>query len=74
MRPCLRLYRKPAAPQRFGALNMTAALGPLIMRHPDFKTNMEQFMVQHILPEFGANEPYVRAIVGIVTRLILGEC
>lgn len=55
--------RKPAAPQRFGALNMTAALGHFIMRHPDVKDNMEQFSVQHILPEFGAPEPYMRAIV-----------
>ena len=58
------LVRKPAAPQRFGALNMTAALGHLIMRHPDVKNSMEQFLVQHVLPEFSASEPYVRAIVG----------
>ena len=54
---------KPAAPQRFGALNMTAALGQFIMRHPDVKDNMEQFLVQHVLPEFSAPEPYMRAIV-----------
>ncbi|KAI0769096.1 ARM repeat-containing protein [Trametes elegans] len=56
------LQSKPAAPQRYGALNMTAALGPFIMRHPDVKGNMEQFMVQHVLPEFTASEPYMRAV------------
>ena len=56
-------YRKPAAPQRYGALNMTAALGPFIMRHPEVKGNMEQFLLQHVLPEFAAPEPYMRAVV-----------
>ena len=42
---------------------MTAALGPFIMRHPDVKGNMEQFLVQHVLPEFTSPEPYMRAIV-----------
>ncbi|EMD40235.1 hypothetical protein CERSUDRAFT_112428 [Gelatoporia subvermispora B] len=56
------LQSKPAAPQRFGALNMTAALGPFIMRHPDVKGNMEQFMVSHVLPEFQSSEPYMKAI------------
>ncbi|KZT65852.1 ARM repeat-containing protein [Daedalea quercina L-15889] len=56
------LQSKPAPPQRFGALNMTAALGPFIMRHPDVKGNMEQFLVQHVLPEFASPEPYLRAI------------
>ena len=55
--------RKPAAPQRFGALNMTAALGHFIMRHPDVKNSMEQFLVSHVLPEFTVQEPYMRAIV-----------
>jgi hypothetical protein len=32
--------------QRFGALNMTAALGPWIMRHPDVGGNTEQFLLQ----------------------------
>ncbi|KAJ6583909.1 armadillo-type protein [Mycena vulgaris] len=45
------------APQRFGALNMTAALGPWIMRHPD---------------EFSSPDGYMRAIacevVGTVTK------
>ncbi|KAJ7622676.1 armadillo-type protein [Mycena polygramma] len=34
------------APQPFGALNMTAALGPCIMRHPDLSGGMEQFVLQ----------------------------
>ncbi|KAI3621267.1 nonsense-mediated mrna decay protein [Moniliophthora roreri] len=50
------------APQRFGALNMTAALGPWIMKHPDVKNNMEQFLLQFVTPEFTSNEPYMRAI------------
>ncbi|KII90665.1 hypothetical protein PLICRDRAFT_52383 [Plicaturopsis crispa FD-325 SS-3] len=56
------LRSNAAAPQKFGALNMTAALGPFIMRHPEVKNNMEQFMMQHVLPEFSATEPYLRAI------------
>jgi hypothetical protein len=42
---------------------MTAALGPFIMRHPEVKNNMEQFMLQHVAPEFTSTEPYLRAIV-----------
>ncbi len=53
---------KPAAPQRYGALNMTAALGPFIMRHPDVKDNMEPFVLQNVIPEFASPEPYMRAI------------
>ncbi|KZT09181.1 ARM repeat-containing protein [Laetiporus sulphureus 93-53] len=56
------LQSKPAAPQRFGALNMTAALGPFMMRHPEVKTNIEQFLVQFVQPEFASPEPYMRAI------------
>lgn len=60
----LNLYdRKPGSPQRFGALNMTAALGPFVMRHPDIKDNMESFLVQHVLPEFTNEAPYMRSIV-----------
>lgn len=55
--------RNTSAPQRFGALNMTAALGPFIMRHPLVKDSMEQFMLQHVFSEFAAPEPYLRAIV-----------
>lgn len=42
---------------------MTAALGPWIMRHPEVKNNMEQFMLQFVTPEFSSSEPYLRAIV-----------
>ncbi|GJE91719.1 ARM repeat-containing protein [Phanerochaete sordida] len=56
------LGSKPPAPQRFGALNMTAALGHFIMRHPDVKNNMEQFLMEHVVGEFTAPEPYMRAI------------
>lgn len=55
--------RNAPAPQRFGALNMTAALGPFIMRHPLVKDSMEQFMLQHVFAEFTVPEPYLRAIV-----------
>ena len=56
------LQAKPGAPQRYGALNMTAALAPFIMRHPDVKGNMPQFLLQHVLPELSTPEPYMRAI------------
>lgn len=56
------LQSNPAPPQRFGALNMSAALGPFIMRHPDVKGQMEQFVMQHVSPQFAAPEPYLRAI------------
>ncbi|KAF9465308.1 armadillo-type protein [Collybia nuda] len=60
------------APQRFGALNMTAALGPWMMRHPEVKDNMEAFVMQFVTPEFASADPYLRAIacevVGTVTK------
>lgn len=67
------MLSKPAAPQRYGALNMTAALGPFIMRHPDVKGNMEQFMIQNVLPEFTATEPYMRAVVCRCEHVVIGE-
>ncbi|KAF8840780.1 ARM repeat-containing protein [Paxillus ammoniavirescens] len=51
-----------APPQKFGALNIASALGPFIMRHPEVKGSMEQFMLQHVLPGFTASEPYIRSI------------
>jgi hypothetical protein len=42
---------------------MTAALGPLITHHPTVKTEMETFLVQHVLPCFSASEGYLRAMV-----------
>ncbi|KAG6919218.1 hypothetical protein DXG01_008013 [Tephrocybe rancida] len=66
------LRSNSAAPQRFGALNMTAALSPWMMRHPDVKGNMEAFVLQFVTPEFNSSEPYLRAIacevVGTVTK------
>ncbi|KAF7314790.1 Importin N-terminal domain-containing protein [Mycena kentingensis (nom. inval.)] len=67
------ILRSGAAPaQRFGALNMTAALGPWMMRHPEVMPSMEQFILQYVTPEFSAPEGYLRAIacevVGTVTK------
>jgi len=42
---------------------MTAALGRQIMKHPEVKGNMEQFMLQYVSPELESPEPYLRAIV-----------
>ncbi|KAH9028652.1 ARM repeat-containing protein [Lactarius hengduanensis] len=60
------LDAQPAAPQRFGALNMLSALSPFAMRHPDVKHKMEGFTLQHILPEFTAQEGYMRAVANEV--------
>ncbi|KDR83035.1 hypothetical protein GALMADRAFT_238799 [Galerina marginata CBS 339.88] len=58
--------------QRFGALNMTAALGRQIVKHPEVKDNMELFMLQFVSPELESKEPFLRAIaleiVGTVTK------
>lgn len=56
----------PASPQRFGALNMLSALSPFAMRHPEVKHKMEGFTLQHILPEFTAQEGYMRAVANEV--------
>ncbi|KAG6819702.1 hypothetical protein H0H93_009446 [Arthromyces matolae] len=57
------VLRSNSAPQqRFGALNMTAALAPWMMRHPDVKGNVEAFVLQFVTPEFNSPEPYLRAI------------
>ncbi|KIK50545.1 hypothetical protein GYMLUDRAFT_266124 [Collybiopsis luxurians FD-317 M1] len=48
--------------QRFGALNMTAALGPWIMKHPDVRSNMEGFIQQFVAGEFSSGEGYLRCI------------
>jgi len=52
-----------APEQRFGALNMTAALGKQIMQHPEAKKNMQQFMLQYVSPELESPQPFLRAIV-----------
>ncbi|KAH9999685.1 armadillo-type protein [Russula compacta] len=56
----------PAAPQRFGALNMLSALAPFAMRHPDVKRKMEDFTIKHVFPEFTAPEGYMRAVANEV--------
>ncbi|KAL4081168.1 armadillo-type protein [Scleroderma citrinum] len=58
----LRTNPRPSPPEVFGALNMTAVLGPFMMRHPDVKGGMEQFLLQHVFPAFTAGEPYLRSI------------
>jgi hypothetical protein len=57
--------RNASPQQKFGAFNMTAALGPWIMRHPEVKNNMEQFMLQFVKPVLmnPNSEAYNRAIV-----------
>jgi hypothetical protein len=57
------MRRNPANPQKFGALNVTAALGQLIMHHPEVQGQMEQFLMQHVLPEYSSPDGYMRAIV-----------
>jgi importin-7 len=57
------LNHNPASPQRFGALNMTAALGVFIMKHPEVRGNMEQFLTQFVLSQFQSPDGYMRAIV-----------
>ncbi|KAH9991238.1 ARM repeat-containing protein [Russula vinacea] len=52
---------RPAAPQRFGALNMLSALAPFAMRHPDVKHKMEDFTMKYVFPEFTVPEGYMRA-------------
>ncbi|KAF8651929.1 hypothetical protein AX16_004573 [Volvariella volvacea WC 439] len=56
------LNANPTPEQRFGALNMTAALGPWIMRHPDVQNSMEGFILQNVTPALSAPEGYLRAI------------
>ena len=66
------IHSPSPAPQRFGALNMIAALGPWLMRHPDVKGNMETFVMQFVTPEFKSEQPYLRAIVSCL--LFLHSC
>ncbi|KAI6098151.1 armadillo-type protein [Pisolithus sp. B1] len=54
-------HLNPSPPEKFGVLSMAAVLGPFMMRHPDVRGNMEQFMVQYVLPAF-SGEPYLRSI------------
>lgn len=65
------MCRNASPEQKFGALNMTAALGPWIMRHPEVKNKMEQFMLQFVKPVLmdGNTEAYIRAIVRLIRHL-----
>lgn len=49
---------------------MVAALGRQIMKHPEVKTNMEQFMIQFVTPELESPEPFLRAIVSLGPRFL----
>ncbi|KAG2009602.1 importin alpha re-exporter, variant 3 [Coprinopsis cinerea AmutBmut pab1-1] len=51
-----------APPQRFGALNMTAALSPHMMSHPQVKGEMAQFILNFVSPQLEASEGYLKAI------------
>jgi len=55
--------RNASPAHRFGALNMTAALGPWMLAHPDVKNKMEPFVMQFVVPEYTSSEPYLRAVV-----------
>jgi hypothetical protein len=59
----LLLCRSAPAPQRFGVLYMATILAPHMIRHPQVKDSMENFMTQFVLPEFSSSEPYMRAVV-----------
>ena len=63
--------RNPSPIHEFGALNMTAALCPWIMRHPEVKNNMEQFILQFVTPRFADTRPYLRAIVRLPSTTIV---
>ncbi|THU92451.1 ARM repeat-containing protein [Dendrothele bispora CBS 962.96] len=68
------ILRNPTSPphQRFGALNMTAALGPWIMKHPSVKGDMEEFCMRFVYPELVGREGWMKAIacevIGTLTK------
>ena len=45
---------------------MASALGPFIMRRPEVRSNMEQFLMNHVAPQFTSSHPYLRAAVRII--------
>jgi hypothetical protein len=49
--------------QRFGALNMMAALGKQIMQHPQASKSVERFLLEFVSPELEGSNPYLVAIV-----------
>ncbi|KAF8685755.1 ARM repeat-containing protein [Rhizoctonia solani] len=56
---------------RFGAHRMTACLAGVILEHPDAKGVMESYVVSHVLPEFGSDHAYLRAVAcELVTALM----
>lgn len=59
----LTFLSNPTPAQKFGALNMTTALAPFIMRHKNVKGAMEQFVVRHVIPELSSPEGFLRSIV-----------
>lgn len=48
---------------------MTSALGHIMMRHPQVKPNIEQFLVRHVFPEFTSPLPYMRSIVSFTPMM-----
>ncbi|KZS92303.1 ARM repeat-containing protein [Sistotremastrum niveocremeum HHB9708] len=60
----------PTPVQKFGAINMTSALAPFIMRHPTVRPAMEQFLVRHVLPDLTSPEPFLRAMACEVTSTL----
>jgi hypothetical protein len=48
--------------QRFGALNMMAALGKQIMQHPQASKSVERFLLEFVSPELEGSKPYLVAI------------
>ena len=66
-----RLFRNPNQETKFGALTMTSALSGFIMRHPDMKKNMEQFVIRHVIPEFSSPNGWMRAAVRFVPNVRL---
>ena len=67
----VRLHGPPE--HRFGALNMTAALGKQIIQHPDARKSVEQFLLQYVSPELEGPEAYLRAIVSFTFSLHIIE-
>ena len=42
---------------------MSSGLAQLMLRHPQVRTNVEQFTARHVLPELNSQLPYMREIV-----------
>ncbi|PVF92855.1 ARM repeat-containing protein [Serendipita vermifera] len=48
--------------QRFGALNMVVCLSSIIMSHPSVKGDIDTFLLRNVVPLFGSEVGYLRAI------------